>query len=103
MVMERKAARKIPVYAKSNDPDVSLNSRIPAVARRAAPPALSSLPIMFVLMAVSSLTALLFVYIFMPSLWTSMMAVDDSLDHHESGVTLVASRMYRHSSMRTGK
>jgi hypothetical protein len=29
----------------------------------------------------------------MPSLWASIMAVDDSLDCHESGVALVASRM----------
>ncbi|KAG5716064.1 hypothetical protein E4T56_gene10790 [Termitomyces sp. T112] len=47
---------------------------------------------MLALMMLSSLAALLFVYIFMPALWISIMAVDDSLDAHETGITLVASR-----------
>lgn len=82
-------------YPKSND--VSLATYHSPTLGGAAPSALSSpLPAMFVLMAVSSLTALLFIYIFMPSLWTSIMAVDDSLDRHELGVALVASRMFRY-------
>lgn len=47
---------------------------------------------MLALMALTSLTALLFIYIFMPTLWASMMAIDESLDRHESGIALVASR-----------
>jgi hypothetical protein len=79
--------------------DVASISATPPSQGGAAPPALSRLPIMLILMAVSSLAALLFVYIFMPSLWTAMMAVDDSLDRHESGVALVASRMCPYFSM----
>ncbi|KIM45914.1 hypothetical protein M413DRAFT_440968, partial [Hebeloma cylindrosporum] len=44
-------------------------------------------------MALSSLAALLFVYLFMPALWLSIMSADDSLDAHEAGLALVASRM----------
>ncbi|KAH9482946.1 hypothetical protein JR316_0005046 [Psilocybe cubensis] len=47
---------------------------------------------MLALMALSSVAALLFVYIFMPALWMSIMSVDESLDAHESGLALVASR-----------
>ncbi|KAF8974691.1 hypothetical protein BDZ97DRAFT_1774896 [Flammula alnicola] len=47
---------------------------------------------MLALMALSSFTALLFVYIFMPALWLSIMSVDESLDAHEAGLALVASR-----------
>ncbi|KAF9008799.1 hypothetical protein BDQ17DRAFT_1348958 [Cyathus striatus] len=47
---------------------------------------------MLALMALSSLAALLFVYFFMPALWLSMLSADESLDAHESGLTLVASR-----------
>jgi len=43
-------------------------------------------------MTLSSLAALLFVYFFMPALWISIMAADDSLDAHESGLAMVASR-----------
>lgn len=50
---------------------------------------------MFILLAISLLTALLFVYTLMPSLWTSIIAVDDSFDRHELSVALVASRMFR--------
>ncbi|PPQ92398.1 hypothetical protein CVT25_008748 [Psilocybe cyanescens] len=46
---------------------------------------------MLALMALSSVAALLFVYIFMPALWLSIMSVDESLDAHESGLALVAS------------
>ena len=45
------------------------------------------------LMALSFLAALLFIYIFMPGLWLSIMSIDESLDSHESGLALVASRM----------
>ena len=38
------------------------------------------------------LAALLFVYLFMPALWLSIMSVDESLDAHEAGLALVASR-----------
>jgi hypothetical protein len=48
---------------------------------------------MLALMALSFLAALLFVYIFMPGLWLSIMSIDESLDSHESGLALVASRM----------
>jgi hypothetical protein len=44
-------------------------------------------------MALSFLAALLFIYIFMPDLWLSIMSMDESLDSHESGLALVASRM----------
>ncbi|KAF8204853.1 hypothetical protein BJ912DRAFT_1052173 [Pholiota molesta] len=47
---------------------------------------------MLALMTLSSLAALLFVYIFMPALWHSIIAVDDSLDAHEGGLAVVASR-----------
>jgi hypothetical protein len=47
---------------------------------------------MLALMTLSSVAAILFVYIFMPALWLSIMAVDDSLDAHEAGLTVVASR-----------
>ncbi|KAF9057458.1 hypothetical protein BJ165DRAFT_1520833 [Panaeolus papilionaceus] len=43
-------------------------------------------------MAFSSLIAVLFVYIFMPALWLTFMSADDSLDAHENGLALVASR-----------
>ena len=88
------ADRLSPAYGKSNDvssatyPSLSLGG--------AAPSALSSLlPAMFILLAISLLTALLFVYTLMPSLWTSIIAVDDSFDRHELSVALVASRMFR--------
>ncbi|KJA24600.1 hypothetical protein HYPSUDRAFT_38657 [Hypholoma sublateritium FD-334 SS-4] len=48
---------------------------------------------MLALMALSSIAALLFVYIFMPALWASIMAVDEALDAHEAGLAVVASRM----------
>jgi len=47
---------------------------------------------MLALMALSTLAALLFVYLFMPALWLSIMSVDESLDAHEAGLALVASR-----------
>jgi len=47
---------------------------------------------MLALMALSSIAALLFVYIFMPALWASIMAVDEALDAHEAGLAVVASR-----------
>lgn len=47
---------------------------------------------MLALMALSSIAALLFVYIFMPALWLSIMAVDESLDAYEAGLAVVASR-----------
>jgi len=47
---------------------------------------------MLALMALSSIAALLFVYIFMPALWLSFMAFDDSLDAHEASLAVVASR-----------
>ncbi|PPR03880.1 LOW QUALITY PROTEIN: hypothetical protein CVT26_000878 [Gymnopilus dilepis] len=46
---------------------------------------------MLALMVLSSVATLLFVYIFMPALWLSIVASDD-LDPHESGLTYVASR-----------
>lgn len=48
---------------------------------------------MLALMVLSSIAALLFVYIFMPALWLSIIAVDESLDAHEAGLAMVASRM----------
>ncbi|KAF8873865.1 hypothetical protein CPB84DRAFT_1715864 [Gymnopilus junonius] len=47
---------------------------------------------MLALMVLSSVATLLFVYIFMPALWLSIVASDESLDAHESGLALVASR-----------
>ncbi|KAF5322910.1 hypothetical protein D9619_001051 [Psilocybe cf. subviscida] len=47
---------------------------------------------MLALMALSSVAALLFVYIFMPALWLSIISVDESLDAHEAGLAVVASR-----------
>ncbi|KAF8076059.1 hypothetical protein FPV67DRAFT_1776658 [Lyophyllum atratum] len=47
---------------------------------------------MLALMMLSSIAALLFVYIFMPALWLSLMAVDECLDAHEAGLAVVASR-----------
>ncbi|KAF8897206.1 hypothetical protein BD779DRAFT_1489505 [Infundibulicybe gibba] len=47
---------------------------------------------MFALMVLSSVATLLFIYFFMPALWVSIMAIDDSLDAHEAGLALVASR-----------
>ncbi|KXN87952.1 hypothetical protein AN958_07962 [Leucoagaricus sp. SymC.cos] len=47
---------------------------------------------MLALMALSSLSALLVVYFLMPTLWLHIISVDDSLDRHEAGLTLVASR-----------
>ena len=44
-------------------------------------------------MALSFLAALLFIYIFMPDLWLYIMSIDESLDSHESGLALVASRV----------
>ena len=49
---------------------------------------------MLALMTLSSVAALLFVYIFMPALWLSIMAVDESLDAHEAGLAVVASRKH---------
>ena len=45
------------------------------------------------LMTLSSAVALVFVYFFLPALWRSLMIVDENLDAHEAGLTLVASRM----------
>lgn len=47
---------------------------------------------MLAIMVLSSLVALFIVYVFMPALWASLIAVDDSLDRYESGIALVASR-----------
>ncbi|KAF8665665.1 hypothetical protein AX16_000118 [Volvariella volvacea WC 439] len=47
---------------------------------------------MLALMTLSSVAAIVFVYFFMPALWLSIMAFDDSLDAHETGITLVAAR-----------
>ncbi|PFH52596.1 hypothetical protein AMATHDRAFT_139594 [Amanita thiersii Skay4041] len=44
------------------------------------------------LMALSSVTALVIVYFFVPALWRSFMLVDETLDAHEAGLALVASR-----------
>lgn len=52
---------------------------------------------MLALMTLSSLAALLFVYVFMPALWLSVMSADESLDAHESGLALVASRTHSFS------
>jgi hypothetical protein len=52
---------------------------------------------MLALMTLSSLAALLFVYVFMPALWLSIMSADESLDAHESGLALVASRTHSFS------
>lgn len=57
---------------------------------------------MLALMALSSLAALLFVYLFMPALWLSIMSVDESLDAHEAGLALVASRTSSCSLCRIG-
>jgi hypothetical protein len=59
-------------------------------ARRAPAPSSAT---MLASIMLSSLAALLFVYVFMPALWLSIMAVDDSLDAHEAGLAVVASRM----------
>ncbi|KAE9405924.1 hypothetical protein BT96DRAFT_811602 [Gymnopus androsaceus JB14] len=40
----------------------------------------------------SLLVALLFVYLFMPALWSSIIALDDSFDAHESRLAVVAAR-----------
>ncbi len=40
----------------------------------------------------TALTVLLFIYLFMPSLWLAIMAVDESFDVHQSGLTAVAAR-----------
>lgn len=50
---------------------------------------------MLALMAISSLAAIFVVYFLMPALWLHIMSVDDSLDAHEAGLTLVASRMFK--------
>ncbi|KAF8225424.1 hypothetical protein L208DRAFT_1408505 [Tricholoma matsutake] len=47
---------------------------------------------MLAFMMLSSVAAILFVYIFMPALWLSIMAVDESLDAHEAGLAVVASK-----------
>ena len=64
---------------------------IPSVC---APPGSALAPAkMLALMVLSSVATLLFVYIFMPALWLSIVASDD-LDPHESGLTYVASRTH---------
>ena len=40
---------------------------------------------------VTFFAALFFVYLYIPSVWMSIMAIDESLDPHESGPALVAS------------
>ncbi|EFI27748.1 hypothetical protein CC1G_14671 [Coprinopsis cinerea okayama7 len=47
---------------------------------------------MFTVIFLSSLAALLLVYICIPAVWFALMAGDDTLDAHESGLMLVASR-----------
>jgi hypothetical protein len=47
---------------------------------------------MLALLLATSLAAVFFIYLFIPSLWMSIMAADDYLDAHESGLALVASR-----------
>ncbi|KAF9452157.1 hypothetical protein P691DRAFT_805350 [Macrolepiota fuliginosa MF-IS2] len=47
---------------------------------------------MLALMAVSSCAAIVLVYFLMPALWLHIMSADDSLDAHEAGLALVASR-----------
>jgi hypothetical protein len=44
------------------------------------------------LMTLSSVTALVFIYFCLPALWRSLMIVDETLDAHEAGFTVVASR-----------
>ncbi|KAM6495649.1 hypothetical protein JOM56_008355 [Amanita muscaria] len=44
------------------------------------------------LMALSAATALVFVHLFLPVLWRSLVVVDETLDAHEAGLALVASR-----------
>jgi hypothetical protein len=51
---------------------------------------------MLAMLLASLFVALLFVYLYIPSVWMSIMAVDDSLDAHESGLALVASSKPRH-------
>lgn len=47
---------------------------------------------MLAMLLATSVAALCFVYLFMPSVWMSIMAADSSLDAHENGLALVASR-----------
>ena len=56
--------------------------------------ALPSCSDMLALAFSSLLVALLFVYLFMPALWAYIIALDDSLDAHESGLAVVAARSY---------
>jgi hypothetical protein len=42
----------------------------------------------------SFLAALLFVYLFMPAVWLSIISVDDALDAREAGLAVVAARMF---------
>ncbi len=46
---------------------------------------------MLALVLASALTAILFVYLFMPALWHAIMAIDE-FDAHESSLTAVAAR-----------
>ncbi|KAJ2933468.1 hypothetical protein H1R20_g3635, partial [Candolleomyces eurysporus] len=47
---------------------------------------------MFAVLFLSSLAALLFVYVCLPAIWVVIMAGDDALDAHEAGYMLVSSR-----------
>lgn len=58
----------------------------------AVAPPLSATMLAILLMTLSSATALVFIYFFLPALWRSLMIVDETLDAHEAGFTLVASR-----------
>ena len=53
---------------------------------------------MLAILLASLLAALLFVYLYDPSIWMSIMAVDDSLDAHESGLALVATSKFPYLS-----
>ena len=47
---------------------------------------------MLALTLLAALAVLLIVYLFMPALWLAILAVDESLEPHESGLAVVASR-----------
>ncbi|KAF7776300.1 hypothetical protein Agabi119p4_4693 [Agaricus bisporus var. burnettii] len=47
---------------------------------------------MFALLVLSFLTSIFIVYYLLPAIWLHIISVDDSVDAHQAGVTLVASR-----------
>lgn len=90
---ESVSSRQSPPLRRPSFSPPALSSRplLPLWSSRTA--ALNALDAMFAVLFMSSLAALLFVYVCLPAIWAALLEGDDSLDAYESGRILVSSRM----------